>query len=133
MYQLAANILKYVLLLLIYLFLYRVFKIIYLDIKGVRKEREITKAKLVSLSGMGSFNLFEVTTIGRADDCDIVVDNPYVSSKHAMIRKKGKKYIIQDLNSTNGTFVNGRRVKNIARLKNEDVIKLGNEEYRFLI
>lgn len=133
MYQLAANILKYVLLLLIYLFLYRVFKIIYLDIKGVRKEREITKAKLVSLSGTGSFNLFEVTTIGRADDCDIVVDNPYVSSKHAMIRKKGKKYIIQDLNSTNGTFVNGRRVKNIARLKNEDVIKLGNEEYRFLI
>ncbi|AEF16575.1 MULTISPECIES: FHA domain-containing protein [Thermoanaerobacterium] len=133
MYQLAANILKYVLLLLIYLFLYRVFKIIYLDIKGVRKEREITKAKLVSLSGMGSFNLFEVTTIGRADDCDIVVDNPYVSSKHAMIRKKGKKYIIQDLNSTNGTFVNGRRVKNIVRLKNEDVIKLGNEEYRFLI
>ncbi|MDI3311656.1 MAG: FHA domain-containing protein, partial [Thermoanaerobacterium sp.] len=76
MYQLAANILKYVLLLLIYLFLYRVFKIIYLDIKGVRKEREVTKAKLVSLSGMGSFNLFEVTTIGRADDCDIVVDNP---------------------------------------------------------
>ncbi|MDI3310561.1 MAG: FHA domain-containing protein [Thermoanaerobacterium sp.] len=50
-----------------------------------------------------------------------------------MIRKKGKKYIIQDLNSTNGTFVNGKRVKNIARLKNEDVIKLGNEEYRFLI
>ncbi|KAA5808457.1 FHA domain-containing protein [Thermoanaerobacterium thermosaccharolyticum] len=133
MYQLAANILKYVLLLLIYLFLYRVFKIIYLDIKGVRKEREVTKAKLVSLSGRGSFNLFEVTTIGRAYDCDIVVDNPYVSSKHAMIRKKGKKFVIQDLNSTNGTYVNGKRVKNIARIKNNDVIKLGNEEYRFLI
>ncbi|MDI3477672.1 MAG: hypothetical protein PWQ59_1197 [Thermoanaerobacterium sp.] len=133
MYQLAANILKYVLLLLIYLFLYRVFKIIYLDIKGVRKEREVTKAKLVSLSGRGSFNLFEVTTIGRADDCDIVVENPYVSSKHAMIRKKGKKFVIQDLNSTNGTYVNGKRVKNIARIKNNDVIKFGNEEYRFLI
>ncbi|MGF7398482.1 FHA domain-containing protein [Thermoanaerobacterium thermosaccharolyticum] len=133
MYQLAANILKYVLLLLIYLFLYRVFKIIYLDIKGVRKEREVTKAKLVSLSGMGSYNLFEVTTIGRAYDCDIVVENPYVSSKHAMIRKKGKKFVIQDLNSTNGTFVNGKRVKNMARIKNNDVIRLGNEEYRFLI
>lgn len=133
MYQLAANILKYVLLLLIYLFMYRVFKIIYLDIKGVRREREVTKAKLVSLSGMGSFNLFEVTTIGRADDCDIVVENPYVSSKHAMIRKKGKKFVIQDLNSTNGTYVNGKRVKNIARIKNNDVIKFGNEEYRFLI
>ncbi|MBP2071019.1 MULTISPECIES: FHA domain-containing protein [Thermoanaerobacterium] len=133
MYQLAANILKYVLLLLIYLFLYRVFKIIYLDIKGVRKEREVTKAKLVSLSGKGSFNLFEVTTIGRADDCDIVMENPYVSSKHAMIRKNGKKFIIQDLNSTNGTYVNGKRVKNIARIKNNDVIKFGNEEYRFLI
>ncbi|SNX54615.1 FHA domain-containing protein [Thermoanaerobacterium sp. RBIITD] len=132
MYTLAANILKYVLIALIYLFLFRVFKIIYLDIKGVRKEREVMKAKLVSLSGAGSFNLFEVTTIGRADDCDIVIENPYVSSKHAMIRKKGNKYVIQDLNSTNGTFVNGNRIKNIVRIKNNDIIRLGNEEYRFI-
>lgn len=132
MYTLAAEVLKYVLIILIYLFLYKVFKIIYMDIKGVRKEREVEKAKLVSMSGLGSFNLFEVTTIGRADDCDIVISNPYVSSKHAMIRKKGRKYIIQDLNSTNGTFVNGKPIKNIIRIKNNDIIRFGNEEYRFL-
>lgn len=132
MFVLASQILRYVLIILIYLFLYRVFKIIYMDIKGVRKERQLTKAKLISINGEGIFNLFEVTTIGRADDCDIVIENPYISSKHAMIRKKGNKFTIQDLNSTNGTFVNGKRIRNITRLKNNDIIVIGDVELKFV-
>ncbi|QSZ28114.1 FHA domain-containing protein [Aceticella autotrophica] len=133
MYTLASTVLRYVLIILIYLFIYKVFKIIYMDIKGVRKEREITKARLISLSGGSNYNLFEVTTIGRANDCDIIIENPYVSSKHVIIRKKGNKYIIQDLNSTNGTFINGKRIKNIANIRNNDIITLGNEEFRFIV
>lgn len=132
MFMLASQVLRYVLIILIYLFLYRVFKIIYMDIKGVRKERQLTKAKLISINGEGIFNLFEVTTIGRADDCDIVIENPYISSKHALIRKKGNKFTIQDLNSTNGTFVNGKRIKNITRLKNNDIIVMGDVELKFV-
>lgn len=133
MFMLASQVLRYVLIILIYLFLYRVFKIIYMDIKGVRKERQLTKAKLVYTNGEGTFNLFEATTVGRADDCDIVIENPYISSKHAMIRKKGNKFTIQDLNSTNGTFVNGKRIRNITRLRNNDIIIIGDVELKFVI
>ncbi|KUK34654.1 MAG: FHA domain containing protein, partial [Caldanaerobacter subterraneus] len=61
-YAIASQILKYVLIFLIYLFLYRVFKIVYMDIKGARYERQITSAKLSFLNGERTFNLFEVTT-----------------------------------------------------------------------
>ncbi|MDI3518424.1 MAG: hypothetical protein PWQ34_571 [Caldanaerobacter sp.] len=131
MFYILSQILKYVLIFLIYLFLYRVFKIIYMDIKGVRRERQLTSAKLSFLTGERTFSLFEVTSIGRSDECDIVIESPYVSAKHALIRKKGKRFYIEDLNSTNGTFVNGKRVK-VARIKNGDVITLGDVDLKFI-
>ncbi|MGB9780510.1 FHA domain-containing protein [Caldanaerobacter sp.] len=132
MFYILSQILKYVLIFLIYLFLYRVFKIIYMDIKGVRRERQLTSAKLSFLTGEGTFSLFEVTSIGRSDECDIVIESPYVSAKHALIRKKGKRFYIEDLNSTNGTFVNGKRVK-VARIKSGDIITLGDVDLKFIV
>lgn len=132
-YAIASQILKYVLIFLIYLFLYRVFKIVYMDMKGARYERQITAAKLSFLNGERTFNLFEVTTIGRSEECDIVIESPYVSARHAIIRKRGKRFYIQDLNSTNGTFVNGKRIKRIAKITNNDVITLGDVELKFIL
>ncbi|MGH2331337.1 FHA domain-containing protein [Thermoanaerobacter mathranii] len=132
-YAIASQILKYVLIFLIYLFLYRVFKIVYMDMKGARYERQITAAKLSFLNGERTFNLFEVTTIGRSEKCDIVIESPYVSARHAIIRKRGRRFYIQDLNSTNGTFINGKRVKGIAKIKNNDVITLGDVELKFIL
>jgi len=131
MFYILSQILKYVLIFLIYLFLYRVFKIIYMDIKGVRRERQLTSAKLSFLTGERTFSLFEITSIGRSEECDIVIESPYVSAKHALIRKKGKRFYIEDLNSTNGTFVNGKRVK-ISRIKNGDIITLGDVDLKFM-
>jgi len=65
----------------------------------------------------------EETTFGRKEDNDIVIDNPAVSGKHGKIVKKGDHYEVVDLNSTNGTYVNGRPVKE-ARLKNKDQIRV---------
>ncbi|AAM25148.1 MAG: FHA-domain-containing protein [Caldanaerobacter subterraneus] len=132
MYYILSQILKYVLIFLIYLFLYRVFKIIYMDIKGVRRERQLTSAKLSFLTGERTFTLFEVTSIGRSDECDIVIESPYVSARHALIKKRGKRFYIEDLNSTNGTFVNGKRVK-VARIKNGDIITLGDVDLKFIV
>jgi len=131
MFYILSQILKYVLIFLIYLFLYRVFKIIYMDIKGVRRERQLTSAKLSFLTGERTFSLFEITSIGRSDECDIVIESPYVSARHALIKKRGKRFYIEDLNSTNGTFVNGKRVR-IARIKNGDVITLGDVDLKFI-
>ncbi len=58
---------------------------------------------------------FELTdgplTIGRAPDNDIVLDNPGVSSRHAIVKPRGSTYTLLDNNSTNGTFINSNRIK----------------------
>ncbi len=51
-----------------------------------------------------------VVTIGRADDCELVIDDPRVSRRHAEIRPSGPDYVLVDLGSTNGTLVNGHPV-----------------------
>ena len=48
-----------------------------------------------------------VITFGRKEDNDIILDNPAISGHHGKIFKEGDRYILEDLKSTNGTFVNG--------------------------
>jgi pSer/pThr/pTyr-binding forkhead associated (FHA) protein len=63
-------------------------------------------------------------TIGRTASNDIQVDNVAVSAHHARIVKDGRYYVIEDLNSTNGTFVNERKITKRV-LKEDDVITIG--------
>lgn len=49
-------------------------------------------------------------SIGRKEDNDIVIDNPAISSHHAKIVKQGNSFFIEDLNSTNGTFITGKKI-----------------------
>src|SRR5215212_9255843 len=62
--------------------------------------------------------------IGRSSDLDMVLVEDMVSRKHAKISTAGQQIVIQDLGSTNGTFVNGEKVKKI-RLKEGDRILIG--------
>jgi len=68
--------------------------------------------------------------IGRSKDCDIRVADPNVSRRHAEIRQEGTAYWVQDLGSTNGTTVNGRRQQR-AKLQNEDRITVGSTDLVF--
>jgi hypothetical protein len=64
--------------------------------------------------------------IGRGPDCDLRPAHSVVSKKHCMLRRQAYRVLIQDLNSTNGTFVNGRRVTQDAiELADNDIITLG--------
>jgi pSer/pThr/pTyr-binding forkhead associated (FHA) protein len=65
-------------------------------------------------------------TIGRHPDNDIVPKDAAVSKHHAIIERKGEKLIILDKESSNGTFVNGKKVQS-AELNDEDIVKFGNE------
>jgi pSer/pThr/pTyr-binding forkhead associated (FHA) protein len=70
-------------------------------------------------------------TIGRKPDNDIVIDNPAVSGHHARVVKQGAEYHVEDLNSTNGTFLKERKVLK-AVLRNRDEIAVAKHVIVFL-
>jgi hypothetical protein len=71
-----------------------------------------------------------VVQIGRAPGCDIVLDDRNVSRRHAEVRRRGPVVVLIDLDSTNGTIVNGRRVREHP-LADGDRITLGNSRLTF--
>ncbi len=73
----------------------------------------------------------EETTFGRKEGNDIVIDNPAVSGFHGKIKKEGEAYFVEDLDSTNGTFINGRRIKK-EELKNKDQVRVARHILEFI-
>jgi hypothetical protein len=67
----------------------------------------------------------EGATLGRSRQCDVMVDDPNVSRAHADIRPRGGSWVLTDLNSTNGSRLNGRRLEEPEVLKPGDEIELG--------
>jgi len=63
--------------------------------------------------------------IGRGEDCDIPLLLENVSRRHACIYRYRKEYVIEDLNSTNGTYVNDERIDHCV-LRDKDTIRIGN-------
>lgn len=72
----------------------------------------------------------DVISIGRSRDNDVCVENLAVSRNHARIRRENGSFIISDLNSANGTFVNGVRVQK-TEIFNDDVITIGKHKLLF--
>jgi pSer/pThr/pTyr-binding forkhead associated (FHA) protein len=68
----------------------------------------------------------EVTKIGRAVENDIVITSNRVSREHAQVKRDGWRAILEDLGSTNGTFLNGERVMTPMCLQDEDRISIGD-------
>ena len=71
-----------------------------------------------------------MATIGRLPDNTLVIDNPAVSSHHACVFRDGDHYVVEDLESTNGTFVNEQRVTRHV-LRNGDVLLVGKHKLVF--
>ena len=69
--------------------------------------------------------------MGRADGAEIRVDDPFASSAHARIFPRGDFMYMEDMGSTNGTYLNGRQLRTAERLKVADVIRIGDTEYRY--
>ncbi|MCD6285534.1 MAG: winged helix-turn-helix domain-containing protein [Anaerolineae bacterium] len=73
----------------------------------------------------------ESVTIGRAAGNDIVITSKRVSREHARIRRDGWRRILEDLNSTNGTFLNNERIVTGRELRDRDRIKIGDVMFTF--
>jgi hypothetical protein len=83
----------------------------------VIKEVQITKDK---------------TTLGRRPYNDIVIDNLAVSGEHAVLQMVGSDVFIEDLNSTNGTYINGKAVKK-QLLAHNDTVEIGKYKIKYLV
>jgi hypothetical protein len=70
-------------------------------------------------------------TLGRSPGSDIRIDDPFASSAHARIFPRGQFMYIEDMGSTNGTFLNGRQLRSPQQLKVADTIRIGDTEYRY--
>ncbi len=73
----------------------------------------------------------ESTTIGRSPDCGIFLDDVTVSRRHAVVSLKDGRYMIEDLGSLNGTFLNRRRIET-GELSDGDELQVGKYRLTFL-
>ena len=72
------------------------------------------------------------TTLGRRPYNDIVIDNLAVSGEHAVLQMAGSDVFIEDLNSTNGTYINGKAIKK-QQLAHNDTVEIGKYKIKYLV
>ena len=95
-----------------------------------------TDAWLVVLKGGGltageRFDLFGGITIGRSAEADVRIEDRFASGVHARVYGRGAGYYVEDMNSTNGTFLNGQTLEGEAPLSDLDEVRIGDTEFRF--
>ena len=138
MFDILSLMVRYLFILLIYLFMFGIIRMIYLDIRGIRRRSSVTSTylKLINKRDELPFNIEEyytlnkdTTTIGRSSSNTLSIKDPYMSKRHATITNDRNQFFIEDLDSANGTFVNGEELLNPIRLENGDSIKIGQVNF----
>ena len=140
--EIVLDLLKFLFLGILYIFIARAVRVINLELKGAdaapavarsaapapkrTKKKAPSKAAVVEGEKKGaSLNLGDELIIGRGEKCKLILDDTYVSTVHARIFAKGDTYMLEDLGSTNGTYLNRRRVTSPVELNRGDQVKIG--------
>lgn len=131
----ALSALKYSLLALLFLFLWRAMRWV---MRGLHVDASApasaggaagTSASLVVQPPEGgkarAVRLDDNLTVGRAPECDLTIDDTYASQQHARVFARNGAWYVEDLGSTNGTFVNEQRLAAPAQLTPGDTIRIG--------
>jgi hypothetical protein len=122
---------------LLYLFLFGIARTLLRDLRAAAREPSAELGRLVVIASPAgepppgsSLLLDAITTLGRDVNNAIVVDDQFVSTEHAILTFRGRTWYVEDLDSTNGTFVNGARVEGVAPLGYGDELQLGQVRLR---
>jgi pSer/pThr/pTyr-binding forkhead associated (FHA) protein len=90
---------------------------------------------LIVVSGGLAGRRFEVgaqpITIGKGPSTLQITDDPTVSTRHAELALRGGAFVVTDVGSTNGTFVNNQRITQPTRLGDGDLLRFGNTQLKF--
>ena len=124
-------------LVLLYLFLFGIARTLLRDLRAAAAEPNVEVGRLVVLASPGgepaqgsTLSLDAITTLGRDVNNAIVVDDQFASSEHAVLTFRGRTWYVEDLESTNGTFVNGSPVDGVAPLGYGDELQIGQVRMR---
>ena len=123
-------------LVLLYGFLFAVARVLLRDLRAAARG-PIELGRLVVVASPqdepppgAAFTLDAVTTLGRDVNNAIVVDDPFASSDHAVLTFRSGAWYVEDLGSTNGTFVNGVPVERVAPVGFGDELQVGEVRFR---
>jgi pSer/pThr/pTyr-binding forkhead associated (FHA) protein len=83
------------------------------------------------LKAGAAFELIGSATIGRSPQTDIQIDDAFASGRHARIYDRGGLFYVEDMGSTNGTYLNGQKLGSQELLHVEDRIRIGDTEFRY--
>jgi FHA domain len=122
---------------LLYAFLWSVVRVLLRDLRAAAKEPSAALGRLVVLSSPNgeppvgaTFALDAIATLGRDVNNAIVLDDDFVSTAHAALTYRGRAWYVEDLSSTNGTFINGNPIDGLSPLAFGDELQLGQVRFR---
>lgn len=114
---------------LVYLFVWQVARAIgsHLGISLKRERREGRRLLMVRSDTQQGLEVevTDATVLGRSDEADVLLDDPYASEFHMRLIAQDNGLVLHDLGSTNGTYVNGRRVTAPTTLRRGDSVQVG--------
>ncbi len=128
--DLLLTLLRLIFLALVYLFVWQVARAIgaHLGLAPIRRKRKpgtrVVMLRSDHQSGM-DFQVSDAVVLGRSPEADIALDDPYASEFHLRLNNRDGKLVLTDLGSTNGTYVNGRRVTTPVDLNRGDAVQVG--------
>ena len=143
MFELISQVLRYVFIILIYLFIFSILRLMYLDVKSITSgggSLDDAYLKVVNRLDSLNFKMQEYYVIdgdislGRSSKNDVVIKDKFVSKNHLLIREKNQRYYLEDLGSANGTFLNGIKIdpNELIELQNNDKIGVGFIQFIFV-
>ncbi len=129
---------------LLYLFIWQVLRAVVNELRAIGQGSASPQASryghlIVLRSGQSgiavgkTFALGPSNLIGRSmESCEIAINDTFLSQQHARLEMRDDTWVIEDLRSTNGTFVNGIEVRNSTVLEEGDIIRFGRVELRLV-
>lgn len=142
MFEILSLVLRYVFIIIIYLFILNIIRLIYLDIKSsiaTSSKKDVAYLKVINRLDQLDFKMQEYypiigeISIGRGSRNDIYIKDRVVSKNHMKIFFSDGYYYVEDLGSSNGTYLNGNDIgDNVVEIVDGDLISVGKIQFMFV-